>query len=32
MAKKIIGLIKLQIPAGKATPHLPLARRLGSTV
>ncbi len=29
MAKKIIGLIKLQIPAGKATPAPPVGPALG---
>mgnify|MGYP001199731327 FL=1 len=29
MAQKVIGLIKLQIPAGKATPAPPVAPALG---
>ena len=29
MAKKVIGLIKLQIPAGKATPAPPVGPALG---
>ena len=29
MAKKVTGLIKLQIPAGKATPAPPVGRGLG---
>ena len=32
MAKKIEGYIKLQIPAGKATPAPPLALHLDSMV
>ncbi len=32
MAKKVEGYIKLQIPAGKATPHHLLDLRLDSTV
>ena len=31
MAQKVVGYIKLQIPAGKATPAPLLARRLAST-
>ena len=30
MAKKIIGYIKLQLPAGKATPHPPVGPALGA--
>ena len=30
MAKKIIGYIKLQVPAGKANPSPPMHRRAGS--
>lgn len=30
MAKKIIGYIKLQLPAGKATPQPPVGRALGA--
>ena len=29
MAKKIIGMIKLQVPAGKATPAPPIGPALG---
>ena len=29
MAKKIVGYIKLQIPAGKATPQPPIGPALG---
>jgi len=29
MAKKVIGMIKLQIPAGKATPAPPVGPALG---
>ncbi|HEY8499969.1 MAG TPA: 50S ribosomal protein L11, partial [Clostridia bacterium] len=29
MAKKIVGLVKLQIPAGKATPAPPVGPALG---
>ena len=29
MAKKIVGMIKLQIPAGKATPAPPVGPALG---
>ena len=29
MAKKVIGLVKLQIPAGKATPAPPVGTALG---
>ena len=29
MAKKIIGFIKLQVPAGKANPSPPIAHALG---
>lgn len=32
MAQKVVGLIKLQIPAGKATPAPRLARLSVSTV
>ena len=31
MAKKVVGYIKLQIPAGKATPAPPVGPALGST-
>ena len=30
MAKKIVGFIKLQVPAGKANPRRPSARRSAS--
>ena len=30
MAKKIIGYIKLQLPAGKATPQPPVVPALGA--
>lgn len=29
MAKKVVGLIKLQLPAGKATPAPPVGPALG---
>ena len=29
MAKKVVGLIKLQVPAGKATPAPPIGPALG---
>ena len=32
MAKKVTGYIKLQIPAGKATPAPPVVQLLDSTV
>ena len=31
MAQKVVGYVKLQIPAGKATPHPPLAPLWAST-